>query len=186
MATRPTSIADCPDGLAVAQLTEVLGDIMSQHHAAVLIQMGYTTPPRPTAARLVDRTRAAVASVVSASAVQFNAVEEARYELQRYVDDLVEHLPQADNRFIRRNLESGKRLLPAVAMLHLVLGGVSVHTGDELGIDFGTSIEHPIEVDVTVPRPWTVETAQSLGARAAVLTVREEVLNAQSHLLSEG
>ncbi|WP_089404668.1 hypothetical protein [Geodermatophilus saharensis] len=161
-------------GSVTAPSHELLGtiaDLLVEQQVALLVSIGYRSPPPPRASALINDTRARIeeppAGESYAGVAHLDAV---RVELQKFVERLARNAPRSDSRVFPRLLAQGRRVGVSTCVL-LVASSVQVKTGDALGFDVGASIRDGVGVEVTVPAPWQPEDAGAalIGAASSDL-----------------
>ncbi|QYN33659.1 hypothetical protein K1T35_35040 [Pseudonocardia sp. DSM 110487] len=130
--------ANMPSGIDIAvpgersyeQLKESVSDLLSENYAIVLFRMGYVAPPPPPISELLKMTRAAVQYAPRNPNDRTRQIEVARAGLQHFVYQLAQHIPQAEDRFLRRMLRHARVVLPAAALVAQIASAVATGNYD--------------------------------------------------------
>ena len=162
------SLADVPDTKA---FLESVADMLSDALAALLLRCGYRTPPPPRAHVLIKYTRKAVLAEGRERRWGTEHIERAREALGNFVDEVVQHIRDADPVTLRR---IGLRIRQAAigAAFITLLSQAEIKTGDSFSVALSASLADPVTIDITVPAPW-IERAlkESMGEIVAVTSV---------------
>jgi hypothetical protein len=150
---------------------ESVADVLCEAHAALLLRCGYRSPPPPLAHVLIEQTRKAVLAEHREPRWGTDHVEGAREALTDFVNDVVQHIKDADPVMLNRIGIRIRRTAIGAAFLTL-LSQAEIRTGDSFSVDISASVTDPITIEIIVPFPWTeMALAESMGPIVAITSV---------------
>lgn len=94
-------------------------------------------------------------------------IEHAREALTNFVDNIVNHINDANPRRLNR-IRQG-----AIGAAFMALcSQAEIKTGDDFSVQLGASLTDPIAIEITVPAPWAIGAlTESMDAIAAITSV---------------
>lgn len=131
-----------------------ISDIFSEEMASLLAQAGWKYPPKPSASKMIEKTRRALRAA-NTELSHVGRIEHARAGLREFLEKLLKHLPSSDPEVLRRLVRRGRSAgITSCLLIGLMPLNLGLSTGEEWDINVETSSGDGVKIELVVPAPW--------------------------------